>query len=238
MLHIGTSGWSYPRWKGRFYPAALQQTRFLEFYSSRLNAVEVNYTFCGRHFLTRDIAERWLAQTPRHFLFAFRGPKPITHFHRHRLRDAGGRVRQFQTSLLPFLTVHRLGPVLFQLPKTFAVDAIVLDDFLRHWPREPRVSFEFRNPSWFTGDVYSVLRRHGAALCLAERDEGATPEVVTAGFTYLRLRKSTYTAPELRRVAGRIKRYAEYGDVFAFFRQNGETGPFYAQKLAQKLRVT
>ncbi len=122
MLHIGTSGWAYPQWKGRFYPAGLPQTWFLEFYSSRLNAVEVNYTFCGRRLVTRNIAERWLAQTPADFLFAFRGPKPITHFRRHRLRDTEHRIRQFQTSLLPFLMAHRLGPVLFQLPKTFAAD--------------------------------------------------------------------------------------------------------------------
>src|SRR5579883_2881361 len=120
--------------------------------------------------------------------------------------------------------VHRLGPVLFQLPKTFAVDAGVLDDFLRQWPRELRVSFEFRHPSWFTEDVYSVLRRHGAALCLAEREEETTPEVVTAGFAYLRLRKSTYGAPELRRLAERIERYAASGDVFSFFRRHGPAG--------------
>ncbi len=84
MVYIRTSGWAYPRWKGRFYSAALPPSRFLECYSSRLNAVEVNYTFCGRHVLRETVAERWLVQTPQDFIFAFRGPKPITHFHQYR----------------------------------------------------------------------------------------------------------------------------------------------------------
>ncbi len=85
MVYVGTSGWAYPRWKPRFYPAELCGREFLAFYSRRLNAVEVNYTFCGRDVLRHSVAERWLAQTPREFVFAFRGPKPITHFRRHRM---------------------------------------------------------------------------------------------------------------------------------------------------------
>ncbi len=64
MLYAGTSGWAYPRWKGTFYPAGLPPRRFLAFYSERLNAVEVNYTFCGRHVLRPSVTERWLAQAP------------------------------------------------------------------------------------------------------------------------------------------------------------------------------
>jgi uncharacterized protein YecE (DUF72 family) len=238
MLYIGTSGWAYPRWKPGFYPADLPEREFLEFYSSRLNAVEVNYTFCGRHAVRPHVAERWLAQTHPDFLFAFRGPKPITHFYRHRLRGAEDRIRQFEKMLLPFRQAGRLGPVLFQLPETFTIDASTLDDFLRRWPRELRVSFEFRNPTWFTDEIYGILRRRGAALCLAERDESATPEVLTAGFAYLRLRKSTYSAASLARLARRISDYAKSGDVFAFFRQSGEDGPFYARRMLRKFRAS
>ncbi len=237
MLYIGTSGWAYPQWKSTFYPADLPQQRFLEFYSTRLNAVEVNYTFCGRRSVTDELAGRWLAQTPEHFLFAFRGPKPITHFHRHRLRHAEDRVRQLRTTLQPFQHANRLGPVLFQLPKTFTVDSKLLDEFLDNWPRGVRVSFEFRHPSWFADDVYAILRRHEAALCLAERDEIITPEILTAKFTYLRLRKSRYPAAALRTVTRRIQRYGERGDVFAFFRQDGDAGPLYAQEIARRLHA-
>ncbi len=237
MIYIGTSGWAYPRWRGRFYPAALPSTGFLEYYATRLNAVEVNYTFCGRHVLRESVAKRWLAQTPQNFVFAFRGPKPITHFHRHRLRDVGELVRRFETALAPFQRAERLGPVLFQLPATFPADPKTLDDFLNRWPRELRVSFEFRNASWFTDEVYAILRRHGAALCLAERDEMATPEIRTAGFAYLRLRKSSYPPAALQKIAVRTKRHARSGDVFAFFRQTADKGPSYAQAAARELHA-
>ncbi len=237
MVHIGTSGWAYPRWKEGFYPAALPPSRFLVSYSSRLNAVEVNYTFCGRHVLRETAAERWLAQTPESFVFAFRAPKPITHFHRHRLRGAGDLVRQFETALAPFRRAERLGPVLFQVPATFVADPKTLDDFLRNLPRELRAAFEFRNDSWFTDEVYGILRRHGAALCLAERDEMAAPEIRTARFAYLRLRKSSYPPAALQEVAARIARHAQSGDVFAFFRQTGDEGPLYAQAVARKVHA-
>ncbi len=236
MWYIGTSGWAYPRWRPRFYPADLPESRFLTFYSGRMNTVEVNYTFCGRHVLREAVAERWLAEAPRDFLFAFRGPKPITHFHRHRLRDAGDRVQQFEATLVPFRRAGRLGPVLFQLPETFTVDTEVLDAFLRGWSRELRVSFEFRHSSWFDDEVYEVLRRHGAALCLAERDGMTTPDILTAGFVYLRLRKSAYSRAALEGIARRIERYAEQGDVFAFFRQTGDEGPVYAETVMRRLR--
>ncbi len=235
MLYLGTSGWAYPRWKPKFYPARLPQSQFLAYYSGRLNSVEVNYTFCGRHSLSETAAERWLAQRPPEFLFAFRGPKPITHFRQYRLREADERVAEFQTTLLPFRRAGRLGPVLFRLPRTFAIDAEALEIFLQRWQRELRVSFEFRNPSWFTAEVYESLRRHGAALCLAERDELSTPEVFTSGFAYLRLRKSAYSVDALRKIAERCGAYTQRGDVFAFFRQDGDGGPFYAERVARIL---
>ncbi len=146
-------------------------------------------------------------------------------------------MRQFETALAPFQRAARLGPVLFQLPATFTADLKTLDDFLRGWPHELRTAFEFRNASWLTDEVYGVLRRHGAALCLAERDEMATPEIRTAGFAYLRLRKSSYTPAALQAVAAQIGRQARDGDVFAFFRQTGDKGPLYAQAVARKLHA-
>lgn len=237
MLYVGTSGWAYPRWKPEFYPADMPPRQFLSFYSSHLNSVEVNYTFCGRHVLRRTVAERWLEQTHKGFMFTFRGPKPITHFYRHRLRNAEAAVSKFETTLLPFREANRLGPVLFQLPTTFPIALEVLDDFLRGWPRELRVSFEFRDPSWLTDEVYTVLRRHGVALCLAERDESTTPDVLTADFAYLRLRKSSYSPASLQEVAKRIYQYSQYGHVFAFFRQSDDRGPSYAEGVLRRLRA-
>lgn len=236
MIYIGTSGWAYPSWRPKFYSAGLPQSQFLSFYSKRLNAVEVNYTFCGRHLLHPDIAERWLAQVPEGFVFCFRGPKPITHFHVYRLRHADSKLHEFTAALGPFSWVNRLGPVLFQLPKTFHVDIPALEGFLSRWPRELRVSFEFRDPSWFTDSVFELLRRFEAALCFAERDDMQTPAISTATFTHLRLRKSRYSPSAVRQLAYRIEGYAADGDVYAFFRQRDEQGPIYAERLYAHLQ--
>ena len=239
MVYVGTSGWAYSLWKPEFYPSDLSSSRFLSFYSTRLNAVEVNYTFCGCHVLSRHMADRWLAQTPDNFLFAYRGPKPISHFHRYRLRNAESRVGEFGLALRPFQDRNRLGPVLFQLPRTFTIDPAALEDFLRIWPRGLRVSFEFRHPSWFTDATYEILRHHRAGLCLAERDEMATPGVLTAPFVYLRLRKSHHTTGALRQLRERIQRYAEGGgDVLAFFRQDNVEGPLCARELLRTVEWT
>ncbi len=169
--------------------------------------------------------------------FRLRAPNPITHFCRYRLRDAGDRVAQFEVALLPFRRAKRLGPVLFQLPKTFTADLTVLDSFLHQWPRELRASFEFRDASWFNDAVYEILRRHGTALCLAEREETATPEVLTTDFVYLRLRKKAYSSAELHEIARRIERYARDREVFAFFRQTGDKGPAYAQEITRRVEA-
>lgn len=235
MVYVGTSGWAYGSWKPKFYPAALPASRFLSFYASQLNAVEVNYTFCGRHSLRKQVADRWLAETPQDFVFTFRGPKPITHFYRHRLRHAEANVRTFQAALRPFLQANRLGPILFQLPKTFLVNTSVLDEFLSGWPRDLRVSFEFRHSSWFRDEVYEILRRHRAALSLTEADEISTPEILTAEFVYLRLRKSQYSASALEKLRTRVETYSEGKDVFAFFRQHDVKGPLYARGLARRI---
>ncbi len=235
MFYVGTSGWAYAAWKPKFYSADLPQTRFLRFYSARLNAVEVNYTFCGRHSLRQSVAERWLAQTPDDFVFAFRGPKPISHFYRHRLRNAKSLVSRFEMALAPFRRAGRLGPVLFQLPHTFSTDAGVLEEFLHRWPRGLRVSFEFRNPSWFNDQVYDILHRYAVALCWAERDDMRTPEVVTAPFLYLRLRRSKYSRTTLHRIIERIEYYAHRGDVCAFFRQDEAENALYATQVLRAL---
>ena len=237
MVYIGTSGWAYSWLKPKFYPADMPSSRFLSFYSTQLNAVEVNYTFCGRHVLNRHMADCWLAQTPDNFLFAFRGPKPISHFHRYRLRHAETRVGEFGLALRPFQDKNRLGPVLFQLPRTFTIDPAVLEDFLRNWPRGLRVSFEFRYPSWFTDVTYDILRHHRAGLCLAERDETATPGVLTHhSFIYACANPITPPARCANCVSG--CNHMQRRRRFAFFRQDNVEGPLCARELLRILEWT
>ena len=105
MIYAGTSGWAYPSWKPAFYPPKLASKKFLEYYATRLNTVEVNYTF--RRWVTEKLATSWLGSTPAHFRFTFKAPQDITHV--KRLREAGDATRAFLQSLQPFrFTGHQV----------------------------------------------------------------------------------------------------------------------------------
>jgi uncharacterized protein YecE (DUF72 family) len=227
-IYAGTSGWAYSSWKPAFYPQKLASSGFLSYYAGRLNSVEVNYTF--RRLLAPKLAKEWIRATPAGFLFAVKAHQAITHF--KRLRDARSETRKFLGSLRPLVKAGKLGPVLFQLPPNFKSDLGRLEKFLSGLPRELRFSFEFRHPSWFTEDVYDVLRGFKVALCLAESDEFTTPEVTTAKFSYLRLRREKYSPRALAKVAARVKVLRRRGDVFVYFKhEDTPEGARYAESL-------
>src|ERR1039457_1158904 len=179
-IYAGTSGWAYPQWKPAFYPAKLPSKRFLEFYSSQLNSVEVNYTF--RAFPTATALAGWIATTPRGFRFSFKAPQRITHF--SRLRECHEAVGRFVDVLDPMRAAGKLGPLLFQLPPNFRADPTLLADFLSAPAlaglASPPVAFEFRHESWFAEETYAIMRLHNAALCIAESDDLKSPEVQLA----------------------------------------------------------
>ena len=212
-IYAGTSGWAYTSWRPGFYPAKLGAGRFLQHYAGRLNAVEVNYTF-GRR-VSEELLQRWAEAVPEHFRFAAKAHRRITHS--RRLRDAAVVTAEFLDLLGPLRLSGKLGPVLFQLPGNFKCDAGRLREFLAGLPAGVRTAFEFRHESWFSEDVYAALRNGGAALCLAEDAELTTPEVVTADFCYLRLRKKRYSR---KAVAERVRRLALGGDVFVYFKHD------------------
>ena len=76
-LYAGTSGFAYPAWKPDFYPAKLAQKDFLKHYATRLNAVEINYTF--RQLPSASTLENWMKATPEGFVFALKAHQRITH---------------------------------------------------------------------------------------------------------------------------------------------------------------
>jgi uncharacterized protein YecE (DUF72 family) len=116
-----------------------------------------------------------------------------------------------------------MGVVLFQLPPNFKADVPRLDTFLADAANcGLRMAFEFRHSSWFSDDVYDVLRRHGAAICVAESDELETPDVITAPFTCYRFRKSGYSAAQLDAIEKILHRRSSEGQVFAYFKHEEE----------------
>jgi uncharacterized protein YecE (DUF72 family) len=226
--YAGTSGWAYGSWRPEFYPAKMGAARFLNHYASRLNSVEVNYTF-GRR-VSDELLQRWAQAVPAHFRFAVKAHRRITHS--KRLRDAGAVTEEFLASLEPLRQSGNLGPVLFQLPGNFKCDVSRLRDFLAALPPWVHAAFEFRHESWFSEDVYATLRKGGAALCLAEDEKLETPEVVTADFCYLRLRKKRYSR---KAVAERVRRLTLTGDVFVYFKH--EETPVGAWRAEALLRA-
>jgi uncharacterized protein YecE (DUF72 family) len=223
-LYAGTSGWAYPTWKPDFYPAGTPAKRFLEFYASQLTSVEVNYTF--RTLPTTKMLEGWLAATPAHFRFSFKAPQRITHF--RRLRDCEEDVTQFVAALEPVRQAGKLGLLLFQLPPNFKADPERLTSFLAaaalRTVEAPPIAFEFRHESWFSDEIYAILREHNAALCIAESDDLATPEVHTAAsYTCFRLRRNGgYSTAELDAFADRFAALTRQRDVYVYFKHEDE----------------
>lgn len=213
-VYAGTSGWAYASWKPDFYPQKLSAAKFLGYYSSRLNSVEVNYTF--RSTPTEKLLSGWIDATPPGFLFTIKAHQKITHI--KRLRDADEDTERFVSSLEPLRAAGKLGPVLFQLPPFLKCDLPRLEDFLAALPRPLRAAFEFRHESWFSDAVFDALRKANAALCEAESEKLETPQVQTADFAYLRLRKETYSAKTLKELTARVKELAHRGDVFVYFK--------------------
>jgi uncharacterized protein YecE (DUF72 family) len=220
-LFAGTSGFAYPAWKPRFYPADLPAARFLEYYAGRLNCVEINYTF--RHLPSASTLAAWVRATPPGFLFAVKAHQRITHM--LRLRGAEQITADFLKALDPLREAGRLGPVLFQLPPNLKSDPERLAAYLALLPADLRFAFEFRHTSWFTDDTYELLRRRGVALCVAESEKLAVPDVVTADFAYYRMRKPAYSEAEIAGMANRARELlADERDLFLMFKHEEDAG--------------
>ena len=235
-LFVGTSGWAYPTWKPGFYPADVPSRAFLHFYAAHLTSVEVNYTF--RTLPTATQLQGWLDAAPPNFRFSFKAPQRITHF--QRLRESQATLAEFIASITPAHTAGKLGPLLFQLPPNFAADNSRLDDFLSlaAFAENPHLqsAFEFRHPSWFTNATYEVLLKHNVALCIAESDDLATPDIATANFRCYRLRRDGgYTPTELSAFARRFTKLAANAELYVYFKHEDEpTGALNASALLVK----
>jgi len=233
-VHIGTSGWAYPSWKPDFYPAKTPSSKFLDYYSTQLNCVEVNYTFRARPAVTT--LQNWATVTPEGFTFVAKAHQRITHI--KRLTDVEQDVDAFFAALQPLLHARKLGAVLFQLPPNLKVDPDRLAKFLKSLPKDAPCAIEYRNQSWFNDQIYSLMREHNVALCIAESDDLAVPEVFTADFAYYRLRKSEYSDKEIEEVERRLRAAAQEQEVYAFLKhEETPEGAMNARKLLERLAI-
>jgi uncharacterized protein YecE (DUF72 family) len=235
---IGCSGWAYPTWKPEFYPPKTSPKKMLEYYATQLSSVEVNYTF--RHLPSATTVDGWLAQVGTDFRFSFKASQRITHI--KRLKECSDALSSFYSALLPVIRAGRMGVVLFQLPPNLKADPDRLAAFLKEAAPEGtatlRIAFEFRHESWFTSEIFDLLRQHQAALCVAESDELETPDVVTAPFCCYRLRKSDYGAADLQQIEQQLIAKAALGDVFAYIKhEDTPKGALQAASLLNRLRA-
>lgn len=232
QLFIGTSGWAYPSWKPAFYPEKLAQTKFLTYYASQLNTVEVNLTF--RQLLKDTTAAKWIDQTPQNFRFTIKAHQVITHI--KRLKNTEEFLARFVSTIEPLSQSGKIGCVLFQLPPNMKADPELLQEFLATVPRGLRAAFEFRHESWFADDIFSCLKQHNRALCVAETEERTTPDVVTADFCYYRYRKPEYTPEERQAMLRRMQEHLSNGrDTYAYFKhEETPQGAIYAVEVLKQ----
>ena len=223
-VRVGCSGWNYGHWRERVYPKGLPPSRWLEHYATLFDTVEVNATFY--RLPSRAAVARWVEQTPPDFVFTVKSSRYLTHI--KRLTDLGTGLERFYERIEPLVESPKLGPVLWQLPENFHRNDERLASALSHLP-SGRHCFEFRHASWFSEDVYALLREHGVALVI-----GDTPKrpfqtyELTAGWTFLRFhygnrgRNGNYSERELTEWADRIDGWRRRVDVFVYFNNDWE----------------
>jgi uncharacterized protein YecE (DUF72 family) len=227
-IHVGTSGYGYKEWKGKFYPEKIPPGEMLRFYSARLDSVEINNTFY--HMPRESVLLSWAEQVPADFLFAVKAPQVITHL--KQLRNAGEDVGYLFRTLSAL--GGKLGPVLFQSPRSVHADAAVLGEFLDLIPEGTACAFEFRHPSWLNGTIMDLLGKRGHAVCIADTDESPAAGIVsTAAWGYLRLRRSDYSDADLLHWRERIHRQ-QWDKAFLFFKHESEArGPELAMRFRE-----
>jgi uncharacterized protein YecE (DUF72 family) len=228
-VRVGTSGFGYDAWNGRFYPEGTKPASRLAYYATRLDTVEINNTFY--RMPKRELLEKWRDGVQDGFVFVLKAPQRITHVKRLRAESAEDVAFLVETSAA--LAAKR-GPFLFQTPPAFRKETQRLREFLSVLPEGVRAAFEFRHESWEDEEVRAALAEKGAVLCVADVDEAEPPPIVATGrFGYLRLRRADYDAAALARWADRVLAQP-WDEAFVFFKHEDEgRGPALAEAFRQ-----
>ncbi len=235
-VHVGCSGWVYPHWRERLYPKGLPQRQWLPYYAEHFDTVEINNTF---YRLPKPSAvQGWLEQSPPGFTFAVKASRYLTHV--KRLKTLDPYIERFYEPLGALMESEKFGAVLWQFPANFHRNTERLSNALRVLPRG-RHAFEFRHESWFTDEVYDLLRKHGAALVIGDESSRwvSTPHVRTTDWTYIRLhhgsrgRHGNYSRSEIETWARRISQWRRDTEIYLYFNNDWEG---YALRNARLLK--
>lgn len=237
---IGTSGWNYASWRGPFFPTEVMLKHHLEYYATQFATAELNGVFYRTPSLT-TVAD-WAKRTPDDFVFAWKASKFITHW--KRLGETSVNSLALIEERLKILG-RKAGPVLFQLPPQFELDAARLRSFIKLLPRRRRYAFEFRHRSWYCDEVLRILERNGISLCLSDHHDAPSPWEVTAAHVYVRghgpggAYEGAYSERALRRWAEQCQKWRDEGRmVYVYFDNDQKSAaPFDALKLMRLLAL-
>jgi uncharacterized protein YecE (DUF72 family) len=222
-LHIGTSGWHYKHWKGTFYPADIKESGQFAEYCRFFDTVEINNSFY--RLPTPETFATWRKVTRKNFIFSVKASRFFTHAKKLNVDRAGHRKFFTHVSRLE----EKLGPILFQLPPKWKINAERLRNFIHSLPEGYRYTFEFREPSWYNDDIYTILRENNCAFCIYELNYHLSPVEVTSDFVYVRLHgprekyQGSYKKTVLKKWAERCREWQKQGkDVFVYFDNDQE----------------
>jgi uncharacterized protein YecE (DUF72 family) len=179
-LRVGCSGWQYKHWRGAFYPSDLPQSGWLGYYASRFDTVEINNTFYRLPEAAAFTA--WEHGVPPGFVYAVKASRFLTHM--KKLKDPEEPLDRLFSRAKEL--GRALGPVLYQLPPNWRMDLERLEVFVRALPKRRRHAIEFRDPTWYTSDVFALLARYGVALCVHDMAGSATGQIAVGPFVYAR----------------------------------------------------
>jgi uncharacterized protein YecE (DUF72 family) len=237
-LYVGTSGWSYPEWRGTFYPQRLPQSGFLEHYGRTLTACEVNGTFY--RVQPASALERWSASVPDGFSFTVKAHRRLTY--RKRLavdEETAVFTRDFLASLVPLGS--KLGCLLVQVPEFVERDDAALAQLLDLLPSDLRFACELQHGSWESSEVATMLAARGGTVCVRE-EVGGVPEALPPGpLAYVRLKGMHYDDRSRDALRALFEREASDRDVYAFARHKDvsaddpHTGPGLARWLTRPI---
>lgn len=239
-IHIGTSGWNYDGWVGKFYPEKVKSSELLPEYANTFDTVEVNNSFY--HLPAEHTVAEWSKHSPRGFIFSCKASRYITHM--KKLKDPQEGIQRLLEAVKPF--GRKLGPILFQLPPRWKLNLERLQEFVEVLPAKHQYAFEFRDKSWLCDPVYDLLEKHNMALCVYDYKGFRSPEKVTADFVYIRLHgpsskayAGSYDSRTLASYARKIRKWQKEGkDVYCYFDNDQKAyAPADACELRNKLNT-
>jgi uncharacterized protein YecE (DUF72 family) len=234
--HVGVSGFSYPSWRGRFYPKEVKSEEFLAYYSQHLGSVEINSSFYAPP--REATVKGWAEKTGGAFRFSFKAPRLITHILKLG-KGSAEAANRFSKTLDPLGA--RRGPILFQLPPYSKEDPKLLEGFLAETAVVGgRRVFEFRHESWLKDSTYRLLEKGEVGFCIADTEEMPPTFQVTGGFAYFRLRRDSYdqgSIDEWARKIGEATKDVQETYVYLRHDETGENG-LLAKRLAEALETT